>query len=147
MCTEFIPGTDITTGTDTASRQSPARTPWWHTYSSIVCTAQLVCRGERCSCLQCAWYPPACSACYTCQRFNTTSSTSLPFAISAAGDHFSAGLDLADSSSNFEQIGRATSDVARRAFRLRKLAMAMQVNNPKQGYPRPTQGSANLCAL
>ncbi|CAM9232742.1 unnamed protein product [Ectocarpus fasciculatus] len=45
--------------------------------------------------------------------------------VSGMGDHFSAGLDLADTT-NFDAIGRATKDVARRAFRFRKLALAMQ---------------------
>ncbi|CAN0553309.1 unnamed protein product, partial [Ectocarpus sp. 12 AP-2014] len=45
--------------------------------------------------------------------------------VSGMGDHFSAGLDLSDTT-NFDAIGRATKDVARRAFRFRKLALAMQ---------------------
>eukprot|EP00903_Cladosiphon_okamuranus_P012336 g11565.t1 len=45
--------------------------------------------------------------------------------LSGTGDHFSAGLDLADTT-NFDAIGQATKDVARRAFRFRKLALAMQ---------------------
>lgn len=49
-----------------------------------------------------------------------------------AGDHFSAGLDLADNS-NLTDIAKTSKDAARRAFRFRKLALAMQV-----GYsPRP----------
>lgn len=43
-----------------------------------------------------------------------------------AGDHLSAGLDLADSS-NLDEIAKASKDVARYAFRLRKLALEMQV--------------------
>ena len=42
------------------------------------------------------------------------------------GENFSAGLDLSDTT-NFDAIGKATKDVARRAFRFRKLALAMQV--------------------
>eukprot|EP00752_Nemacystus_decipiens_P007168 g6418.t2 len=45
--------------------------------------------------------------------------------VSGVGEHFSAGLDLADTT-NFDAIGEATRDVARRAFRFRKLALAMQ---------------------
>lgn len=47
-------------------------------------------------------------------------------ALLQSGEHFSAGLDLAETS-NFDAIGKATPDVARRAFRFRKLALAMQV--------------------
>lgn len=43
-----------------------------------------------------------------------------------AGNHFSAGLDLADNS-NLTDIAKTSQDVARRAFRFRKLALAMQV--------------------
>ncbi|CAM9382258.1 unnamed protein product [Choristocarpus tenellus] len=44
--------------------------------------------------------------------------------VSGVGNHLSAGLDLTDSSSMKEIM--ATKDVARRAFRLRKLALSMQ---------------------
>lgn len=52
----------------------------------------------------------------------------------ASGENFSAGLDLADTS-NFDAVGEATKDVARRAFRFRKLALAMQV---RVLHPHPT---------
>ena len=46
------------------------------------------------------------------------------------GENFSAGLDLSDTT-NFDAIGKATTDVARQAFRFRKLASAMQVCSPR----------------
>lgn len=49
-----------------------------------------------------------------------------------AGDHFSAGLDLTDGT-NMDGVAEANKDVGRRAFRFRKLAMAMQARN---GEPR-----------
>lgn len=44
-----------------------------------------------------------------------------------AGDHFSAGLDIAEST-NLGRVEKTTQDVARRAFLIRNVAKAMQVS-------------------
>lgn len=71
-----------------------------------------------------------------------------------AGDHFSAGLDLTDGT-NMDGIAGANKDVGRRAFRFRKLAMAMQARNgePRRVSvttltpvtPKPNSNLAMLC--